>query len=283
MKIFLLFFFLVSLGEAQTQEPIDLVRQFWDRQPCNIKHSNAEFGTRDYFDQVEKRKYFVEPHIPAFAEFDRWKDREVLEIGCGIGTDSINFARAGAKLTVVELSEKSLEIAKKRFEVYGLKAEFIVCNAENLSQYLAGRQFDLVYSFGVLHHTPNPQAAIREIEKVLKPEGELRIMLYSKYSTKNFMILLGIAQPEAQYGCPIADTYSKTEILKLLSSFDVYSCGKDHIFPYKIDEYKKYIYTKRFPWNFLPGPIARLIEKSFGWHYLIKAKKRKEAGLTAAQ
>ena len=97
--------------------PIEKVKEFWDRRPCNIRHSPKPVGTREYFDEVEARKYFVEPHIPRFAQFERWRGKKVLEIGCGIGTDTINFARHGAQVTAVELSEKSLEIAKKRAEV----------------------------------------------------------------------------------------------------------------------------------------------------------------------
>ena len=251
---------------------IDTIQEYWDRQPCNIKHSSAEFGSKQYFDEVEKRKYFIEPHIPEFAQFESWKDKEVLEIGCGIGTDSINFARAGAKLTVVELSEKSLEITKKRFAAYGLKAEFVLADAEYISKIFPEKKFDLVYSFGVIHHTPNPPRVIAEIQKVIKPGGELRIMLYSKYSTKNLMINLGLAQPEAQEGCPIAFTYTKKDIHNLLSSFNVYSCKKAHIFPYKIAKYKQYKYAKKFPWNAMPPSLYHMTEKMLGWHYLGKAK-----------
>jgi 2-polyprenyl-3-methyl-5-hydroxy-6-metoxy-1,4-benzoquinol methylase len=252
---------------------IDKVKEYWDRQPCNIKHSQYPIGSREYFDTVEHRKYFVESHIPGFAEFEKWRDLEVLEIGCGIGTDSINFARAGAKLTVIELSQKSLEITKQRFQIFNLTANFILGNAEILSQYLGDKKFDLVYSFGVIHHTEHPSLVIQESEKILKPKGELRIMLYSKYSTKNFLIQLGLAQPEAQTDCPIAFTYTAKEIYKLLHNFQIYYCNKEHIFPYKILKYKKYVYQKKFPWNITPSWLFKSLERLFGWHYLVKAKK----------
>ena len=106
--------------ETFEQVPIDQVRDYWNRRPCNIRHSTRPPGSREYFDEVEQRKYFVEPHIPRFAEFARWRDKRVLEIGCGIGTDTMNFARNAATVTAVDLSEKSLEMARKRAEVYGL-------------------------------------------------------------------------------------------------------------------------------------------------------------------
>ena len=99
--------------------PIERVRDFWDGRPCNIKHSPKPVGSREFFDEVEARKYFVEPHIPRFAEFEKWRGKKVLEIGCGIGTDTMNFARHGASVAAVDLSEKSLEIAYLRRRVMG--------------------------------------------------------------------------------------------------------------------------------------------------------------------
>ena len=144
------------------EAPIDSVRQYWNSRPCNIRHSPKPVGTKEYFDEVEARKYFVEPHIPGFADFARWRGRRVLEIGCGIGTDTVNFARGGANVTAVDLTEKSLEVAKQRAKIFGLedRIRFFQANAEELSSYVPVEPYDLVYSFGVVHHTPHPERVI---------------------------------------------------------------------------------------------------------------------------
>src|SRR6266478_6116636 len=135
------------------------VRDYWNERPCNIRHSTAPVGTKEYFDQVEARKYFVEYHIPGFAEFERWRGKKVLEIGCGIGTDTINFARHGARVTAVDLTEKSLAVARQRVKVSGFEdaVQFYQADAEQLSDYVPVEKYDLVYSFGVIHHTPHPE------------------------------------------------------------------------------------------------------------------------------
>ena len=129
--------------------PVQQVQDYWNNRPCNIRHSPQPVGTREYFDEVEARKHFVEPHIPTFAEFEHWNGKKVLEIGCGIGTAMINFARHGAQVTAVDLSDKSLELAKQRAEVYGLKNKitFYQANAEELTKHVPTEVYDLVYSF----------------------------------------------------------------------------------------------------------------------------------------
>jgi len=111
------------------------VQRYWDARPCNVRHSLKPVGSREYFDEVEARKYLVEPHIPAFAEFERWRGKRVVEVGCGIGTDTINFARAGAQVTAVELSSESLRIAAQRADVMGVaeRIRFVQANAEELT------------------------------------------------------------------------------------------------------------------------------------------------------
>jgi SAM-dependent methyltransferase len=251
---------------------IEKVKKFWDTRPCNVRHSPKEVGTKDYFLDVSKRKYTVEPHIKSFANFSEWKGKKVLEIGCGIGTDAQSFAEAGAIYTGVDLSEKSLEIAKKRFDTFGLKGNFYKADDEYISKILPIDSYDLIYSFGVIHHTPFPEILISEITKYMSEETTLRIMLYAKNSWKNFMIDAELDQPEAQYGCPIANTYSKEEVESLLTGLDIVNMYQTHIFPYKIDKYKTYEYEKQDYFKAMPEELFSVLEKNLGWHLLIEAK-----------
>jgi ubiquinone/menaquinone biosynthesis C-methylase UbiE len=226
------------------QPEIQTVQSYWNARPCNIRHSTQPIGTKEYFDEVEQRKYFVEPHIPSFAQFERWKGKKVLEVGCGIGTDTINFARAGARVSAVDLSDESLKVARQRAKVFGLEDKicFYHANAEELSLFVPVESYDLVYSFGVIHHTPNPSNVIAQIRRYMTPSSELRMMLYAKNSWKNLMIEAGFDQPEAQSGCPIAYTYTADDVRYLLEGFAVLEIKQDHIFPFVIEKYIKYEY-----------------------------------------
>lgn len=268
---------------------IEQVREFWNRRPCNIRHSPKPVGSHEYFDEVEQRKYFVEPHIPIFAEFPKWKNKKVLEIGCGIGTDTINFAKNGAFVTAVELSDKSLEIAKQRAKVYGLenRIKFYLGNAEELSKFVPIETYDLIYSFGVIHHTPKPENILREIRKYCDQDTTIKIMIYHKYSWKVFWILLKYGKlkfwnlkklvqrySEAQEGCPVTYVYSEKEVIELFSNngLEITDLKVDHIFPYKISDYINYKYNKVWYFKILPHKIFRFLETKIGWHLLITAK-----------
>ena len=253
---------------------ISEVENYWDSRPCNIKHSSAEIGTKEYFNEVENRKYFVEPHIIDFAKFDNWSGKQVLEIGCGIGTDAVNFARNGAIYTGIELSNESLVLAKKRFEIFKLTGTFLKGNAEELDNVLGNIKYDLIYSFGVLHHTPNLSLALKQMQNYCHMNSKVKIMVYASNSYKQKMIEAGLDQPEAQYGCPITNTYDEDEIIKILKEcgFKTTSIYQSHIFPYKIEPYKNHKYVKQ-PWfEAMPKQIFNVLEKNFGWHLLVDAE-----------
>ena len=270
--------------------PIADVRDYWNRRPCNVRHSTAEIGTREYFDQVEARKYLVEPHIPGFADFAQWKNKKVLEIGCGIGTDTMNFARAGAHVTAVDLSSESLKLAKKRAEVFGLedRVEFYEANAERLSDFVPPQAYDLVYSFGVIHHSPHPHEIVKQItDNYVDSSTTLKLMVYYRYSWKVFWMLVQekgrfwkldeiIAKhSEAQTGCPVTYSYTRDSLTKLIGDrFEIKDMFVDHIFPYQIPKYVKYEYVKEWYWRMLPDAVFRQLEKKLGWHLCVTAKAK---------
>src|SRR5205809_6117418 len=108
------------------------VRAFWQANPCGTKFTDVEMGTRAFYERVEEHRYEKEWHIPAAAGFENAQGLRVLEIGCGLGTDGAQFAKAGALYTGVDLTEAAMELSRKRFELFGLRGEFHVADAENL-------------------------------------------------------------------------------------------------------------------------------------------------------
>lgn len=275
------------MSDSFAQVPIQKVKDYWNARPCNIRHSTAEIGTEEYFDQVEARKYFVEPHIQLFAEFDKWRGRSVLEIGCGIGTDTVNFARAGADVTAIDLSAESLNLARKRAEIFGVgdRVEFYEANAENLSDFIPAKKYDLVYSFGVIHHSPNPKQIIDQVRaNFVHDDSTLKLMVYYRYAWKVLWILvqekgkfwklddLIAKHSEAQTGCPITYTYSKKTVRELVGDgFEIDDICVDHIFPYQIPKYVRYEYEKEWYFRHLPPTLFRALERKFGWHLCLTA------------
>ena len=158
----------------------DRVRRFWDNQPCGVRHGRAEPGTREFYKAVEAHRYAQEFHIPQVAEFTRHPNERVLEIGGGLGTDGRQFARNGAQYVDADLSRNSLTLARQGFRLERLPGAFTEADAEDLP--FLSESFDVVYSHGVLHHTPDTERAIGEVYRLLKPGGKAIVMLYARES-----------------------------------------------------------------------------------------------------
>lgn len=254
----------------EVKKEFDKVYQYWNDRPCNIKHSNKTIGTKEYFSEVTTRKYFVESHIHEFANFKKWNGKLVLEVGCGIGTAAQTFVENGAIYTGIDISDYSIELSKKRFNLFNLNGNFIVHNIEHL---LPENQFDLIYSFGVLHHTYDIKKAIKNIYDLLKESGEFKLMLYAKNSYKYSQIISNLDQFEAQSGVPIANVYTNDEVYELLSDFKNINIKQTHLFPYKIEEYKKYNYVIDEVYNKLSSEEFKKMEETLGWHLCITCTK----------
>jgi SAM-dependent methyltransferase len=168
------------MATADLERSKRAVRSFWERTPCGSWDASAPEGSAEYFEQIERRRDELEPFIPGFADFGSAAGQTVLEIGVGLGTDHVRFARAGGRMTGVDLTERGIELVRRRLELEELASDLRVADAERLP--FAEDSFDIVYSWGVLHHTPDTPRAVRETLRVLRPGGRLRLMLYARHS-----------------------------------------------------------------------------------------------------
>ena len=263
--------------------PIEKVRTYWNSNPCNFGYSRAPFGTKEYFDDVERERYIRESHIPAFADFEKWRGKRVLEIGCGMGTDTINFARHGAFVTAVDLSEKSLEIARQRAQLFGLQdfITFFQVNAEELSKALPKEKYDLIYSFGVIHHTPHPENVLSQLKGYTHPDTVLKIMVYHRYSWAVLWILLKgkcafwklddlIAKYSESQNCPIIYTYSKSSVKNIFHGYEIQKISVE----FSVSQANHFItlYRKSNLFFHVLHPVFSFFGKPFGWHLCITAK-----------
>ncbi|MDQ7837052.1 MAG: class I SAM-dependent methyltransferase [Thermodesulfobacteriota bacterium] len=162
------------------------VHDFWERASCGEELYLKDGRDREAYLTQAKVRYTLEPFIPGFAEFHLYKGERVLEIGVGLGADHLNFAEAGADLYGIDLTPRALRHTLTRMELFGLRSHLMMGDAEQLS--FADSSFDLVYSWGVLHHTPDTARAVAEVYRVLKPGGEAKIMIYHKHSFVGYML-----------------------------------------------------------------------------------------------
>jgi ubiquinone/menaquinone biosynthesis C-methylase UbiE len=156
------------------------VKAFWNQESCDADQARSEKYSREYFEQIEQWRYWDQPFIHSFAQFTRYHGKRVLEVGFGAGTDLVQWLRAGAVVSGIDLTEEALANVRHRIQLYGLPQpeSLQVADAENLP--FPSNTFDLGYSWGVLHHTPNTEKALAELVRVVRPGGEIKIMLYNR-------------------------------------------------------------------------------------------------------
>jgi ubiquinone/menaquinone biosynthesis C-methylase UbiE len=275
---------------VETQTPASLAeekrraREQWGQDPCGAEHGRAhELGTREFFDEVERHRYTeYAPWMPSVMGFKDFAGSRLLEIGCGMGSDLLQFARGGAKCTGIDLTPRSIEITRHRFELYGERGDFVLSDGERLP--FNNEAFDVVYSNGVLHHTPDTAGAIREVHRVLAPGGTAKVMLYHKNSFAywgEMIVRRGVFGGELLRGRspeeimsrwveysehdarPLVKAYSRKEAVKMFGMF------KD----VRTDVEQMTRAELRFLSPLVPDNLFNRLCRSIGWNVIVTAKK----------
>ena len=246
------------------------VKNFWEQHLCNEFYTKEKRGSDKYFAEIEKKRYSYQYHLTDlfryFRKYNaRFKDKTMLEIGCGMGMDSIHLCRCGFKLTAIDLTEVAIKVAKERAKKERCKINFHLGNAEKLK--FKDESFDYIWSNGVLHHTPNIQQAVNEVHRVLKTGGKAYIMLYAKYSLVNFihkLFNIPYEMPkDMKDHCPVVYTYDRKTLKKLFKRFS------------RVKMHKDYPYTFGFRYFAMITPkfLKKIIGRVIGWHYMIEVIK----------
>ncbi len=262
------------------------IKQYWEKRPPGIRHSDHEYGSEEFFNEVELSRYsdkFKYSYLKEISEFKEHANESVLEVGLGLGTDILQFAKNGSKVYGIDLTQNSVDTVKKRFQLNNLDGEFRVASFKEIPY--EDNTFDLVYCFGVLHHSPFMEEGIEEIRRVLKPGGKAIIMLYHKgfkyYIRKLFFegfiklkylkyntqeIINKVTEDFGNSPCTLV--VNRKEVNELFSNYSsISSTG------HRIDDYLKFGSFFFSPTYCLPGFLSEKIEDKFGWNIVIKAIK----------
>ncbi|MBM4343314.1 MAG: class I SAM-dependent methyltransferase [Deltaproteobacteria bacterium] len=261
------------------------VRAHWTAEPCGTREVGGP-DRRAYFDQIERERYELEPFIPRFAGFAEARGKKVLEIGVGAGTDFIQWLRNGADATGIDLTDHGIALTRERAALEGFSPELRQGDAESLP--FADNTFDIVYSYGVLHHTPDTEKAVAEVLRVLKPGGTARLMLYH-YPSMTALLLWGVhfaakgqvwksprQAVHEHLESPGTKAYTLKEFDQLLKGFgdrryEVVFLGGDLLSYRRSKKYQSPVH--RVIWAVYPTGLVKRFGKGLGHGTLIEARK----------
>lgn len=271
------------MSDVALKEEKQRAREQWAQDPCGEVYGREhEFGTREFFDEVERHRYKeYAPWMPEVMGFSQFKGARLLEIGCGMGTDLLQFARGGARVTGADLTPRSVEISQARFRLYNMSASFVITDGERLP--FADESFDVVYSNGVLHHTPGTDVAIKEAHRVLRPGGTAKVMLYHRHSLVYWGELFfrrGLLGGELLRGRSMNEVLSKWVEISNADArplVKVYSRQEAHALFNMFSEVRTEIEQITRPelrfLKHIPESLFLRLRRSIGWNVIITAKK----------
>ena len=272
-----------------TKDLKQAVKSHWEEETCGTRYGAAA-SREQWLTEIEKTRYEIEPYVPEFADFKSGHGKKVLEIGVGAGSDFCNWLKHGAIATGIDLTEAAIKLTSERIKSCGFHQphELRTADAENLP--FQDNQFDIVYSWGVLHHTPDTPRAFAQAFRVLKPGGHLKAMVYHVNSWTGFMLwvryclLKGKPWEGLKYAIfhhlesPGTKAYTTKEMHEMLAQIGFKNihlltklCAGDLLNIKPSAKYKSSIY--KIIWALYPRRLVKLLGGKFGLNLLIKAEK----------
>lgn len=255
---------------------------FWDAHPCNANRGKLAAGEEQYFRQIRANKQKAEPHLLPFMEPDKWAGKQVLDVGCGLGTQAVWFAQRGAWVTGCDFSLDSLALAERHAntETEITRAHILLRMVDFDRGIYPRHPFDLIWAWGSLHHMLTPARNLRALRAhCAGPKTVLKLMVYHRHSLKvaRLMAIHGHnwrQWTESSGPVPVSDAYSLTRAVAMveLAGWRVDRAFVTHIFPWSIKHYKQGKYVKAFPWRILPARAFGWLEQRWGFHILIEAR-----------
>jgi ubiquinone/menaquinone biosynthesis C-methylase UbiE len=246
------------------------IAAYWDERIHDLAITTHPVGTQGFFQQLDEYRYDKLNYLPRLINFESYRGKKLLEVGCGAGIDLIHFGRAGAILTGIDLSRTAIDLAQKNLEINGLQADLCLMNGEAMQ--FPDNSFDVVYAHGVLQYTSNANKMIEEIHRVLKPGGEAIMMVYNRISWLNLMRTL-TKVPLEHEDAPVLKKYSIRELKQMLAPFQSYKIIPER-FPVKTKLHsglKAKLFNGLFvgTFNIMPKSLVRPL----GWHLMAFARK----------
>jgi SAM-dependent methyltransferase len=251
---------------------IDAIAAYWNERIHDLEMTEAAVGTREFFDDLDEYRFDKLHYLPRLVDFDAYRGKEVLEVGCGIGTDLVRFARGGARVTGVDLSAMAIDLARQNFELHGVAAaDLRVANGEALP--FADACFDLVYGHGVVQYTADPTRLIHECHRVLRPGGAAIFMVYNRVSWLNALSKV-MKVPLEHEDAPVLRKFSIGEFTALLSPFSSVRIVPER-FPVKSRLHKGWkgvAFNTFFVGTF--NALPRAWVRPLGWHLMAFCQKQ---------
>jgi SAM-dependent methyltransferase len=255
----------MTAGLRGRRATLQAVRNFWEAHVNNEYYTHEARGSEAFYAEIERRRYRWHYHLRDLFRELQGSTGKLLEVGCGMGIDSVRLAHCGFRVTAVDLTEAALSLAREYATRRRAEIDFRIGNAEALD--FGDAEFDAVYSFGVLHHTPNIESAIAEVHRVLRPGGTAYVMLYHKWSIVHGLHeLLRLPYESPRHlkdHCPIVDTFSARDVRSLFRAF--HSVEVTSAYPFT--------YGFRYLVGWMPEAAVRPLGRLVGWHLMIRARR----------